>query len=252
MANPDLTSTPSPRVAGAAPGERAPRLHNKDWDRHVRQADALSRTPGFQALRDRILVRAAPGPGERALDVGAGTGLLTLALSDRCAGVWAIDISPAMVEHLRWLVAGRNLMNVYPLVGSADSLPLEDVAVDLIVSNYCFHHLDEDGKRQAIAEAFRILKPAGRLVFADMMFGWSLADGRNREVISAKLRAMARRGPAGYARIARNALRALTGAGEHPATPQWWRRELLAAGFSDVSVECLEHEGGIAAAVKPP
>jgi ubiquinone/menaquinone biosynthesis C-methylase UbiE len=243
---------PEPALLGAGTGGRHPRgfLH-KDWDRHVLHADELSRTPGFRELRNAILERAKPLPGEHALDVGTGTGLLALPLAERCAGVWAIDISPAMIEHLRWVVFGRRLTNLYPLVGSATSLPLEDASVGLVVSNYCFHHLDEEGKRRCVAEAYRVLAPGGRLVFGDMMFGWSPAAGRNRKVIGSKLRSMARRGPAGLARIARNGVKVVTGTGEHPAPPDWWQEALEAAGFAEVSVECLPHEGAIAAARKP-
>lgn len=46
-----------------------------------------------------------------------------------------------------------------------------DVSVDLVVSSYCFHHLDADGKERALAEALRLLEPGGRIVFGDMMFG---------------------------------------------------------------------------------
>lgn len=223
----------------------------KHWDRHVRQADELSRSPGFRELRDRILERAAPSADDRALDVGSGTGLLALALAPRCRAVWAIDIAPAMVEHLRVVVAGKGLGNVHPLVASAATLPLEDGSVELVVSNYCFHHLNEGEKRQAMAEVLRVLRPGGRFVFGDMMFGWSPGIERNREIIRAKVRAMARRGPAGYARILSNVARMMTGRGERPAPPEWWRAALLEAGFDGIEIDLLPHEGGIASAAKP-
>lgn len=223
----------------------------KDWDRHVRQADELSRTPGFRDLRDRVVAKAGPRAGELVLDIGCGTGLLALAMAPTCGGVWAVDNAPAMVEHLRWMLAGQHVSNVYPLVASAASLPQLDDSIDLVVSNYCFHHLDEEGKRQSLAEIHRVLRPGGRLVFADMMFSWSPAVGRNREVLGAKVRAMIRRGPAGWLRLASNAGRLLTGRGEHPAEAEWWRAALLMAGFDEIEVELLSHEGGIAAAVKP-
>jgi hypothetical protein len=84
-----------------------------------------------------------------------------------------------------------------------------------------------------------------------MMFGWSPGVERNREVVWSKLRALARRGPAGYARILSNGFRMLTGRGERPAPPEWWRSALLRGGFEEVQVELLPHEGGIAAAIKP-
>ncbi len=252
----DQTHTsPVPERVGAglvAPGaEGAGHATGKDWDRHVRQADELSRTPGFRDLRDRIVAAAAPAPGERALDVGCGTGLLALAIAPTCGGVWAVDVAPAMVEHLRWVLGGEGVTNVYPLVASAAALPQFDQSIDLVVSNYCFHHLSEAEKRAALAEAHRVLRPGGRLVFGDMMFGWSPAVGRNREVIGAKVRSIARRGLAGWRRLLSNAWRLAIGRGERPASPDWWRVALLEAGFDEIEIEVLSHEGGIAAAVKP-
>ncbi len=226
-------------------------LLRKDWDNHVLHADQLSRTPGFRQLRGQILERAKPAATDRAIDLGTGTGLLALALSEQVASVWAIDISNAMVEHLRTLVAEQGLTNVRPLVAPAESIPLERDSADLVVSNYCFHHLSRTGKRSSLREIHRVLVPGGRLVFADMMFGLRLASRRDRRVVASKVQTMARRGPAGLLRIARNALRVLTFTGERPAPPQWWAQALSEAGFVEVTVGALAHEGGIAFARKP-
>jgi SAM-dependent methyltransferase len=239
----------APWARGAEPDRRS--AGGKNWDRRVRQADELAHSAGFRELRNRILARAAPSVEDRVLDVGSGTGLLALAVAPQCRGVWAIDVAPAMVEHLRWVVAGQGLDNVYPLVASATSLPLEDGSVDLVLSNYCFHHLTEPEKRKAAAEAFRVLRPGGRFVFGDMMFGWSLGIERNRTIVRSKLRALVRRGPAGWWRILSNLARLLGGRGERPAPAEWWRGALLAVGFDRIRVELLPHEGGIASANKP-
>lgn len=248
---PPSLPVPEPGLFAGVSARHRGGVRDKDWDRHVRHADQLSRTAGFRQLRDEIIARARPAADERALDIGTGTGLLALPLAQQCASVWAIDISPAMVEQLRWVVVGRQLTNLYPLEASADSLPLEDGSVDLVVSNYCFHHLDEPGKRRSLEEVHRVLAPGGRLVFGDMMFGWSPVARRNRSVVLSKVRSMARRGPAGLARIARNGFKVMTGTGERPAPPEWWHEALEAAGFTGVSVESLRHEGGIAVARKP-
>ena len=223
----------------------------KNWDNYVAHAETIARGPGFRDLRDRIIDAAEPRPGEQAVDVGAGTGLLTLGLGQIVDRVWAIDIAPAMCEYLRMKAASAGLTNVDVAVASASSLPLVDGCADLVVSNYCFHHLDEDGKRAALEEAYRVLRPGGRLAFGDMMFALGVADARDRRVVVDKVRALLRRGPAGAWRLVRNAARIAGGRWERPARAPWWERELRRAGFADVRVRVLDHEGGIAVARKP-
>lgn len=227
------------------------RVSNKDWDRHVVEAEELARGRGFREIRDAILRRAEPRASDRALDVGAGTGLLTLALAARVSCVWALDISPAMSEYLRVKSSSAGIKNVEPVVGSALSLPLVDESVELVVSNYCLHHLDAVGKVRALTEIRRVLVPGGRLVFGDMMFGIGLLGRRDRKVVSQKVTAMLRKGPAGVFRLGKNAGRLLRGRWERPARPEWWRQALADAGFSEVVVEPMPHEGGIAAACRP-
>lgn len=223
----------------------------KNWDNYVGHAETIARGPGFRDLRDRILEAAEARPGEHAVDVGAGTGLLALELGAVVDQVWAVDIAPAMCEYLRMKAASAGLENVAVATASAASLPLVDECADVVVSNYCFHHLDGDGKRAAIAEAYRVLRPGGRLVFGDMMFALGVGDARNRQVLRDKVLAMVRRGPAGLWRLLRNAVRIIGRRWERPAGAHWWEAELRRAGFVDVSVELLDHEGGVASARKP-
>lgn len=223
----------------------------KNWDNHVAHAEEVARGPGFARLRDRILELAAPAPGEIAVDVGSGTGLLSLELAPVVDRVWAIDIAPAMAEYLQVKAASAGLENITTATASATSLPLVDATADLVVSNYCLHHLDDAGKRRALAEARRVLRPGGRLVFGDMMFAVGLSDPRDRRVVASKVRAMLAKGPAGAWRLARNAGRFASGRWERPARPGWWEAALREAGFADVAVEPLAHEGGIARARRP-
>ncbi|MGI8558441.1 MAG: class I SAM-dependent methyltransferase [Solirubrobacteraceae bacterium] len=208
-------------------------------------------TPGFGSLRNQILELAKPRAGDRVLDVGAGTGLLALALAPQVDRVWALDVASAMCKYLNEKALASGLDNVDVIEASATSVPLPSASVDVVVSNYCFHHLRNSDKDRALTELRRVLKPGGRLVFADMMFRVGIVDKRNRAVVASLLARLLRRGPAGILRIAKNAFRYLTGRWEQPAEVAWWHEALERAGFTDVTVKALEHEGGIAFARCP-
>lgn len=227
------------------------RTLTKDWDQHVVQAEDVARTPGFQRLRDRIIELAAPAEGDRVVDVGSGTGLLTLALAPTVERVYAVDISPAMCEYLGAKAQSAELANVETVAASAVSLPLVDESADLVVSNYCFHHLSDGDKLRALREVERVLVPGGRLVFGDMMFRVALGHARDRALLRSKVKSMLAKGPAGVWRLAKNGARFATGSWEKPARAEWWQQTLVEAGFADVRVQPLEHEGGIASARKP-
>ena len=226
------------------------RLLDKDWDKHVVQAEDVARSNGFQHLRDEIMRRAAPKADESAVDIGAGTGLLTLPLAARVSRVWAVDISQHMGHYLVAKASSADISNIETVVASAVSLPLVDESVDLAVSNYCFHHLNDADKVRALREVRRVLVPGGRFVFADMMFRPSLGEARDRRLISEKVKTMLRRGPNGAARLAKNLGRFAVARWEKPARPTWWEEALVEAGFREVTVEALAHEGGIAMAHK--
>lgn len=232
-------------------GGRRTERRAKNWDAHVEHIERLTETPAFSDLRHRVLALARLQMSDTLLDIGAGTGLLALAAAPRVAHVAALDVSSAMCERLQTKREQLGIENVEVLLGSATELPLRDAAVDVVVSNYCFHHLSDAEKVRALAEIWRVLRPGGRLVLGDMMFGLSLAHRRDRAVILRLMRRMLAHGPAGLLRVMSNAARVVTGRGEHPARVDWWREALLGARFVEVSVHALDHEGGIASARRP-
>lgn len=254
FAEPAASATSDPSAADRdcrrRPGLRGV-LHGvrqKNWDQHVGDMEAMADTEGFVALRERIVGLASVSPGERVLDVGSGTGLLALAVAPLVGQVHAIDISAAMCRRLAVKVLEARLANVEVRQASASQLPLPDGSVDVVLSNYCYHHLEDRDKERALAEAWRVMRPGGRLVIGDMMFRVRVTDARDRAVMTTIVKSMLRRGPAGLLRVLKNAMRYLTGRWEHPADVDWWRAALPRAGFIDVEVHPLDHEGGIAVA----
>jgi arsenite methyltransferase len=115
----------------------------------------------LSTFRDRILDNARLRPGETVVDVGAGTGLLTIGAAERVApdgDVLAIDVSVDALEELRRITAASN---VFYLVGSADVLPLPDESVDAVLTRSVLIYTDD--KREAAREFFRVLRRGGRI-----------------------------------------------------------------------------------------
>lgn len=249
---------PSPSRPRSRPGSRAsfdeaPQTHLSAtiWDRRVDAWESVSDSPSFQDLAARIAIISRPRDTDVVVDLGAGTGLLALSLAATVAEVVAVDSSAAMLERLSQNAARRGAKNVVCLHADMTHLPLPDETATIVVSSYAFHHLDRRGKELALAEARRILRPGGLLVVADMMFALSLRQ-RDREIVLSKVLTIARRGPAGIVRLGRNAARIVTRRWEHPEDPQAWTAMLTARHYTEVSVEPLTHETGLAVARRPP
>lgn len=216
---------------------------------HVRD---LARSPGFERLRDEIVSRARPTESEHVLDLGAGTGLLAMSVAGSVKRVTAVDSSPAVCRLLEANARAQGATNIDVVVADARSLPLPDSSIDLAVSNYCLHHINDSDKLVALGELARVLRPGGRLVLSDMMFNVGLRTARDRRVVAHVVLAMLRSHPAGLLRVLRNVIKTFLGPTEHPASVDWWDEALARSGFSDVHVTPLEHEGGIACARRAP
>jgi len=218
------------------------RVH--EWHSHVTSAAA------FEKVLSRLIAVSAPQPADSCVDLGAGTGFVTMALAPLVSNVLAIDISPAMVAALAEAVAEAGLENVSTQVADLGDLRLRPASADLIVSSYALHHLAHTDKRALAARAADWLRPGGRLVIADMMFGRG-ASQRDRDILIQKVTALAAKGPGGWWRIAKNLTRYGLGVGqEHPATPEFWQTALRDAGFTEVRFEPVVAEAGIVSGIR--
>ena len=113
-------------------------------------------------LRAQVLDGLAPGAA--VVDVGTGTGTLAIALAAAGSEVIGVDGDP---EVLALAHAKPGADAVQWRKGLATALPLPGAGADRVVMSLLLHHLDPAGKRTALAEAVRVLRPGGRLHVAD-------------------------------------------------------------------------------------
>lgn len=121
--------------------------------------------------------------GEVVLDLGSGGGIDCLLAAQRVGPrgrVIGLDMTPDMINLARANAAQAGLANVEFRLGEMERMPVADGTVDVIISN-CVVNLSPD-KDSALREAFRVLKPGGRLAISDMVLMGKLPDGVARSL----------------------------------------------------------------------
>ncbi len=125
---------------------------------------------GIRGANSRMVVEMARiKPGEKVLDVGCGTGDLTLAaqIAAGPAGTaCGIDPSPEGVEMARKKAVQRSLAAGFE-VGLIEKLEFPEATFDVAISRLMIHHLPDELKQKGFAEIYRVLKPGGRLFMVD-------------------------------------------------------------------------------------
>lgn len=121
-------------------------------------------------LRKATVEQALIRPGDSVLDVGCGTGEVTLPAKMRASegNVYGIDPAPEMIAVARKKAARKGL-DIEFRVAVIEALPFPDASMDVVTSSLMMHHLRDDLKVRGLAEIYRVLKPGGRLLIADFM-----------------------------------------------------------------------------------
>lgn len=132
-----------------------------------------------QPLAARLVEAADVQPGERVLDIGAGTGNVAVEAARRGARVTAVDLTPRQVEAGRARCAAADLV-VQWHAADAEELPLEDASVDVVLSGFGIVYAARPDR--AAAEACRVLAPGGRLVLT--AYPRDSFNGRALEVVN--------------------------------------------------------------------
>ena len=119
-------------------------------------------------LRERIVEALALSRGMAVADIGAGTGLFLPAFGREIGSqgrVFAVDISPKFLEHLRERVKSEDLGNVQVVEALEDSVELPAASVDLAFVCDTYHHFEYP--RSTLASLYKAIRPGGSLVIVD-------------------------------------------------------------------------------------
>jgi ubiquinone/menaquinone biosynthesis C-methylase UbiE len=125
---------------------------------------------GVNRPNSRMVVELAKiKPGDKVLDVGCGTGNLTLTaktVAGASGSVYGIDPSPEMIDVARKKARRIGSEAVFD-IGVVEKIAFPEATFDVVISRLVIHHLPGDLKRQGFAEIFRVLKPGGLFLLAD-------------------------------------------------------------------------------------
>jgi len=123
---------------------------------------------------------AAIAPGETVLDLGSGSGTDSFAAALTAERVVGVDMTPAQLAKARALAATHHFDKIEFREGYIEQPPIHDSAFDCVISNGVINLCPD--KATVLAEAFRVLKPGGRMQIADIVVGRAVPDGAKQDI----------------------------------------------------------------------
>ena len=124
----------------------------------------------YDEVLDFVVEIANVTPRTRVLDIGSGTGNLTLCCLARGATVAGLDPSRKMLSKAITKVGDNPRSEFHQVAAPFLHIPYPDDSFDAVVSTYAFHHIPHRLKPASVYEMIRVLKPGGTWVLGDLMF----------------------------------------------------------------------------------
>jgi len=143
-------------------------LDSKFWARYFKVYDVLNLLIPYQQLLETICDELEIKPGERVLEAGCGTGNLALKIKERGGEVIGLDNCQEALEIYK--KKDPNVKTV--LADLREKLPFPDNYFDKIASNNTLYIIPKEKQLDTLKEFYRILKPGGKIVIANLKKGW--------------------------------------------------------------------------------
>jgi len=158
-----------------------PSHENRVRDEFTRQAETFSASGAITdtALAQRFVTALGEAAQGSVLDVACGPGILSAAIARTAREVMALDLTPEMLKKAAQRCAG--LANVSFREGNAAELPFADDSFDAAVTRLSVHHFDRPGR--VMSEIFRVIRPGGSFVIADVISSEEPADAELQNAI---------------------------------------------------------------------
>jgi ubiquinone/menaquinone biosynthesis C-methylase UbiE len=130
--------------------------------------DLLTRALGMGKAYDALVTQAGLADGLRVLEIGCGTGNVTVRAKRAAPGSELVGTDPDPLALGRAQRKARKLSGIHFQRAYAQALPFGDGEFDRVLSSMMLHHLDEDVKAAAAAEIYRVLRPGGEFHIVDI------------------------------------------------------------------------------------